>query len=83
MPFVDDSHRAKPDPLIAGDRCYVHYKKIMELWRQNPRWTTIDNLWSFYEPNDEKRALLLALLVHFVFHGIPYEEKKQEENGDI
>ena len=83
MPFITQPHRDNPDPTIAGDRCYVAYCEIMKDWNKNPRWTTIDNLWKAIEPDDNKRAILLALIIHMVFHGIAYEELKREENGDI
>lgn len=83
MPFVTDDHRKNPNPLIAGDRCYVHYRRMMTMWKTNPRWTTFDEMARFLYPDDEKRALFLALLVFFVFHAVPYEELKMEENGDI
>ncbi len=83
MPFVNDEHRECPDVTIPGDRCFIAYREIMKDWNKDPRWTTIDRLWKAVEPDDTKRAILLALIVHMGFHGLPYEELKQEENGDI
>lgn len=83
MPFVGIEHREKPDPLVAGDRCYLHYQRMIRAWRQTPRWTTIDTLARGLFPDDEKRAEFLAFLVLFIFHGVPYEEEKLEENGEV
>lgn len=83
MPFVTQEHRNNPDMQIPGDRCYAAYCEIMKQWNESPRWTTIDTLWKKVEPDDYKRAYLLALIVHMGFHGLPYEERKAEENGQI
>lgn len=83
MPFVDQEHRDKPDLSIPGDRCYLKAVPIWDEWRKSERWTTIDNLWKPFFPDDEKRAHFLALMVHFIFEAVPYEEKKKEENGEI
>ncbi len=83
MPFVTEEHREKPDSSIAGDRCYLEACPIWKAWQENPRWTTIDEQWKAYEPDDKKRALLLALLVHMGLYGLDYERRKRAENGDI
>lgn len=82
MPFVEDAHRKSPDLKIPGDRCYVHYEKMMRRWEENPKWRTIDALAERLYPNDDDRAYFLAFMVHFVFHGVPYEEDRREENGE-
>ncbi len=83
MPFVTPGHRKVPDPTIPGDRCYLAAKPIWKAWQDNPRWTTIDEQWKAYEPDDNKRALLLALLVHLGLYGLDYEQDKRFENGEI
>lgn len=83
MPFVDAQHRENPDMTVAGDRCYVEYKRIMTAWRSNPRWTTVDQLLVWIYPNPVKRAFFLAFLVFFSTHVLNYEEIKKKENGDI
>lgn len=83
MPFVTHEHRNDPDLTIPGDRCFLAAEPIWKKWRDNPRWATIDELWKPFFPDDVKRAQFLALMVHFIFEVIPYEELKKEENGDI
>jgi len=83
MPFVDLEHRAKPDPSIPGDRCYEEYAKIMTAWRQAPRWATVDAIAAYIWPRKWDRALVLAFLVFFSVHVMPYEKLKRKENGDI
>jgi hypothetical protein len=65
MPFVNEDHREKPDAAIPGDRCYLHYKKMLDSWRENPRWTTIDGLLADFIVDEEERAFFLAFLVFF------------------
>ena len=83
MPFVTKEHRDDPFPDIPGDRCYVEYKKIMDQWRKNPRWTTVDEIFSSIIPVNFLRVKILALMVFFVLEVIPYELKKKKENGEI
>jgi hypothetical protein len=83
VPFVNQEHRETPDTTIAGDRCYLHYKHMMQRWQQDPRWTTIDKLATCLSTSPDIRAEILAFLVFFHFHATPYEETKRQENGDI
>jgi len=83
MPFVTEEHRNHPEPSIPGDRCYIEYKKIMDAWRENPRWTTVDKLVTNIFPNRVQRAQFLAFMVFFNLHVLDYENRKREENGDI
>lgn len=83
MPFVEKSHRDKPDKSIAGDRCYIHYRRMMNMWKLNPCWTTFDEMTKSLYPNDEQRALFLATLVFFKWHVESYERQKEAENGEI
>ena len=86
MPFVTKEHRDNPDRNFPGDRCYIEYKKIVDKWLSEPRWTTVDKILEELDPfgfNQIKRAQFLAFLVFFNLHVMPYEEQKRVENGDI
>lgn len=83
MPFVNDEHRQHPDTSVPGDRCYLAAKPLWEKWQKEPRWTTIDEMWKAYEPDNNRRALLLALLVHMGLYGFDYEQEKREQNGEL
>lgn len=83
MPFVTAEHRQEPDMEVPGDRCFVEYQKMMTAWNLTPRWTMVDAIASMIWPDKFKRALVLAFLVFFALHVMPYELKKREENGDI
>lgn len=90
MPFVDAAHRKNPDPNIVGDLCYVHYKRMMEEWTRNPRWTTAHKIYKNIRNNvysmiveDNIIAQELAWQVFFQLHVMPYERKKEAENGPI
>ena len=83
MPFVEQSHRDKPDLTIPGDRCYVYYKQMIDQWKANPRWTTIDKMMDNILPDDNARAYFLAFLVFFLKEGMRYEEVKEALNGPI
>lgn len=83
MPFIDRDHRKNPDDSIPGDRCYVKYKQMMDAWRATPRWTTVDKIASVIWPDMWQRAAVLAFLVFFSLHVMPYERNKKELNGDI
>ena len=83
MPFVELEHREKQDFEVPGDRCYIEYRKIMTAWAASPRWTMVDAIAAQIWPDKWKRALILAFLVFFCLHVMPYEEKKRKENGDI
>lgn len=97
MPFTETKDRRKMDKIQAmtrelhdlmvdvkpGDRCFLEYRRMMQEWRKNPRWTTIDTLAANILPDEQARAHFLAFLVFFLIHGMPYERAKQRENGDI
>lgn len=88
MPFVTKEHRDNPDGNIPGDRCYLHYKWMMEMWRANPRWTTADEIYAKVVNLDQpdihwQRAKELAWQVFFNLHVMDYELKKMKENGGI
>ena len=88
MPFVDKDHRENPDENTAGDRCYLHYRWMVDKWRDDPRWNTASNIYAevvdLNQPSLEwQQAKELAWQVFFNLHVMPYELKKQKENGDI
>ena len=83
MPFITEDHRVQPDASIPGDRCYIEYKKMIDLWRANPRWTTVDKMLEEWMVDEQERAFFLAFLVFFVKYAMPYEDIKEAENGRI
>lgn len=83
MPFVNAEHRAKQDFEIPGDRCYLEYSLMTSAWRMSPRWAMVDAIAATIWSDKWKRATVLAFLVFFVLHVMPYELRKREENGDI
>ena len=91
MPFIKQESRSDPDLAVAGDRCYLFYKEIMEEWRRQPRWTTADaimtKLLNFLDRRNvdqsARSAALLAFMVFFAREVMPYEEKKAKENGGV
>lgn len=89
MPFVTPEHRRHPDPTIPGDRCYVHYKRMVDTFRANRRWTTANDLYKEmvesrpYKILDEAIAEELAWQVFFNLHVMEYEQEKRKTNGDI
>ena|SRR5258708_29955055 len=98
MPFTEQSRRQpmldgtlkEPQP---GDFCYKHYKGMVDVWKASPRWTTAHNLYlkMRLETNalplsmdyNEKTAYELAWQVFFIKYVMPYEDKKEAENGTI
>ncbi len=91
MPFVNQEHRKNPDLSIPGDRCYKWYRWMVDEWNKEPRWATADKIYTqvtiYHQQRQLTREALVALdlawQVFFVMKVIPYEELKQEENGDI
>ena len=74
--------------IQPGDRCYVHYKHLVDKWRKESRWTTVHNLLKEYYrtplgDEDDHIAWALAWQCFFNLHVMEYEKKKREENGDI
>jgi hypothetical protein len=93
MPFITKERREAIDAgtLAAfepGDRCYIHYKRLIQQWNENPRWTTAHRLYkeryvlSDYSDDDDT-ACELAWQVFFQLHVMPYEIQKREENGEV
>lgn len=83
MPFVTQEHRDNPDQSIAGDRCYIEYKKMVDLWQESPRWSTADVIATRLLTNPKKRAQFLAFLIFFNLHVMPYEIQKRVDNGEV
>lgn len=88
MPFVNAEHRLNPDHNVAGDRCFLQYKFMLDKWRASPRWTTADELYAYVLDNnmpelDWQRAKELAWAVFFNLHVMPYELQKRKENGEV
>lgn len=102
MPFITENRRdiidngglnalniLKPSSesdIQVGDICYVYYKKIVERWKANPRWTTAHEIYRdtlCARIDDYTIAHKLAWQVFFQLFVMPYELKKREENGDI
>lgn len=86
MPFIKKDRRdgaMKQDYNEPGDKCYRHYKAFMDMWRESPRWTTIDKYAMRVWGDDEQRAAALALLVFMYKNGFKYEDAKEKENGSI
>lgn len=94
QPMLDGSLQ-EPQP---GDFCYLHYKGMVDAWNASPRWTTAHNLfkkllldraldWQEMEPkpthDDNFVARELAWQVFFIKYVMPYEDKKEAENGTI
>jgi hypothetical protein len=96
MPFINDSRREEIarygleglEEVRPGDRCYVHYKVLVDVWRADPCWTTAHTLFKGLSTDtslddDDYAARALAWQVFFHLHVMPYEEQKRKENGDI
>jgi len=88
MPFVTQDHRDNPDFKIPGDRVYTYYKRMIDAWNEEPRWTTADRIYRTmvlppYADVAINADASLAWQVFFALKVMPYEYKKMEENGDI
>lgn len=96
MPFVTQDHRDKPDCSIPGDICYVFYKKMVDKWKKEPRWTTAHKIYAqvrlaeelchdrmVIDTCDNCTARSLAWQVFFQIYVMEYEQRKRKENGDI
>lgn len=94
MPFITKARRSlidmkqlEADKYTPGDRCYLHYKHLVEEWRKKPCWTTADALYrevlSYNFTVEAAAAAQLAWAVFFQLYVMPYEAAKRKENGDI
>ena len=76
--------------VAPGDLCYIHYKKMVDKWKTNPRWTTAHEIFKEVEDtqpydrtNDDWIDKSLAWQCFFHYHVLPYEDQKRKDNGDI
>lgn len=94
MPFITQERRdliAKGElaKFKVGDLCYIRYKTMVEMWNEEPRWTTAHRIYAdrynlaYDQYGDENDATDLAWQVFFQLYVMPYELAKREENGDI
>lgn len=88
MPFITQEARERLlhyQPTTPGEACYIQYKEMMYMWSKAPCWSTVDYMLQSMLPDltAEDRATILALMVFFQLHVMPYELKKREENGDV
>lgn len=89
--IIDEGGLSALETVEPGDRCYFFYKRMVERWKGNPRWTTAHNIYKDmcsklskieYE-EDDGEAYELAWQVFFQLYVMPYELRKREENGAI
>ena len=88
MPFIPKERREAllnhiSRPNKPGEYCYLEYQNMMDKWMANPRWKTVDRIADRFWPQHVERATILAFLVFFILHVMPYEKRKRKENGDI
>lgn len=97
MPFIEQGRRIVIGKhglkglaeIQPGDRCYVYYKKLVDEWRKEPRWSTVhrlfrdDALMISGDDKDDFTAAYLAWHVFFNIYVMPYEQQKRQENGDV
>ena len=85
MPFVKQECRAEGHQACAvGDLCYVQYKKLVDEFKKNPRWTTVHDLFrETFEVDDAQAAKTLSWFVFVAKYVMPYEDEKEKENGSI
>ena len=96
MPFIEQRRRdiinrlglSALREIKPGDRCYVYYKEMVDAWNKEPRWTTAHEVTKTMliaegDSTTEATARFLAWHVFFNTHVMPYERKKQKENGGI
>jgi len=99
MPFIEIGRRklveegdVLPKAITPGDRCYLYYKKMVDKWKANPRWTTAHEIYkdvitTSYGINvhhsDDVPAKHLAWQIFFIWHVVPYEKEVEERNGSI
>lgn len=79
----DNEDRILGIEVKPGDRCFKEYERFMHMWKDSPRWTTIDLMLEEMFPMAQERAQFLAFLVFFNLHGMRYEMTKREENGEV
>lgn len=98
MPFITEDRRIAAylgllKDWQPGDYCYIEYRGMAYAWSIAPRWTTADSIFGhvlmqslFYLVTfqfQKLKALCLAWQVFFIKKVMPYEDKKENENGTI
>lgn len=95
MPFITQKRRKllardglNPIKFEPGDLCYIAYKRMVDEWKKNPRWTTIHRIYMTqvnltWSDKDHAAATSLAWQVFFHLYAMPYELQKKQLNGDI
>ena len=86
MPFVEPSCRDPQHAICCvGDICFCEYRHLVEEWNKNPRWTNAHEITKkhFDLSDDQHTAAFLAWMVWFNKKVMPYEDKKEKENGTI
>lgn len=86
MPFIEESRRLGAlDGTYSepGDKCYRQYKAFISMWKEEPRWKTIDKYAQRIWGDDDQRAAALALLVAMHNYGFAYEDAAKKKNGDV
>lgn len=93
MPFINKLQRedigASDGAWVEtpGEKCFVFYKRMMDQWRAEKRWTTADRIYKWVRLQDYKedwqRAKELAWQVFFIEEIMPYERKMKKKNGAI
>lgn len=87
MPYIKLERRRMLSPLIdnlceelasydfdEGELNYTIYCMMKHVWKNNPRYATLNKLSGVLNCCDKEIYRRL---------GVPYEEKKMEENGDV
>lgn len=87
MPFIPRVDRDKPFAELEhgteGEKCFVSYRSMIRMWKATPRWATVDHIATAIWPEAFARARILAFLVFFILHVMPYEIKKRKEHGEV
>lgn len=88
MPFIPQNEREEiaKDGVAknVGGMCYIEYKKLMQAWGTERRWTTAHNEFKrLFDCDDIQASKALAYFVFFCNEVMLYEEEKRRDNGDI
>lgn len=96
MPFTKQERRIAAlegslKEYEPGDLCFLYYNFLVTEWKKESRWTTAHNLFKkmvfedFAKPESQDHicAMQLAWQVFFIKYVMPYEDKKEAENGTI
>jgi hypothetical protein len=73
--------------IQSGDRCFLHYHRMVTTFKAKPSWTTVSQLYEHVRITgrscEQQYAEELAWQVFFIKYVMPYEDKKEQENGTI